>query len=111
MKKNKSWRLCKFKDLEGVRVYKVKNKYVLTNFRDEVICVLSSFGRPAKLHKLFAELLGFGFGEAFWGYMCGRDDSKDSLECFLCSENNHCFNARSGSPDCFIAQQIERDAG
>mgnify|MGYP000880179566 CR=1 FL=1 len=111
MKKNKSWILCNFKDLEGVRVYKVKDKYVLTNYRDEAFCVFSFLGSSVKRSRLFADFIGTGFADAFWGYMCGRDDSKDSLECFLCLENYRCFNARSGSPDCLIAQQIERDCG
>lgn len=112
MKKNESWALCKFKDdIEGVRVYKVAEDYILTNFRDEPICVVPPFGRDPKMHAMIAEFMAFGFSDTFWGFMCGRDDKSDSLECFLCNELHNCSSARWGDENCIVKKQFDEEYG
>lgn len=93
MKKDKSWTLCRVKDSEGVRVYKVAEDYILTNFRDDVLAVVPRCGRSRKFHRNIAELLASGFDDVFWEFVSDhRGDPKfNTVECFLCSEQCNCI--------------------
>jgi hypothetical protein len=111
MKKNKSWTLCNVKDAEGVRVYKVSGEYILTNYRDSVLAVVPRCGRSPKVYRLFADLMASGFSDAFWGFICGRGKSDDSLECLVCNESHLCSGLKHNDENCILRKQFEEEFG